>query len=213
MKYDGLNIVKAELTKMPALDSSKKSNWFYIVLYQIIICIFAINVFGLLGKIDAPFFNNLNAIFSASSSVYPGDTFTKEEKIKFVSQFFFGDALYVSGNTSLEFILPVQSDSVSVVGGVVKISMQNFDIVRAAEDGIVSKVGKAGDVKFVEIKHTNSITTRYVGLDYLGVNKNYIAQKSAPIGSIRGGITLEFSIIYKGKVIASTNIENGVLVW
>ncbi|MFA5758816.1 MAG: hypothetical protein WC942_05620, partial [Clostridia bacterium] len=190
----------------------ERNKFFNFILFQIIICLLSINIFSVLGKLDYPFFNNLNAILKASVSAYPGDTFTKEEKIKFVAQFIFGDALYVSGNSNIEFSLPLDSDNITVQNGIVKISVTSFSLVSATEDGIVSSVGKSGDIKFVEIKHTNNIKTRCSGFDYVGVAKNYITPKYSPIGTISEGV-LEFSIIYKGKTVTDLTIVNGEFVW
>jgi len=212
MKYDGLNIVQAQISKVEKVKV-EHNKFFNFILFQIIICLLAINIFSVLGKLDYPFFNNLSTIFKTSVSAYPGDTFTKEEKIKFVSQFLFGDALYVSGNSNIEFSLPIETEDITINNGIVKFAVDTFSLVSAAEDGIVTVIGKQSDVKYVEIKHTNNIKTRYSGFDYIGVSKNNITTKNSPLGTVSGGEYLEFSIIYKGKTVTDLTVSNGELVW
>lgn len=213
MKYDGLNVIEAKEAKVTH-TALKDGGFFYILILQIVICMITFNVLGFLSRSDYKPFEKLNGIFQVSASEYPGDTFTREEKIKFVSRFLFGDALYVSGSSALKFELPLKSGSITVGDdGTVKIVAEDFAVVRAAENGIVFKTGITGDLKYVEIKHTENIVTRYYGMDFLGVKENYVALQSAPLGTVTKGTVLEFSVIYKGKNITNSLISDGELKW
>ena len=67
--------------------------------------------------------------------------------------------------------------------------------------------------KYVEIKHSGNIITRYENLKIVGVGANFLVKSTSIIGSVEENSPLIFKIIKNGEILTNFLIEDGEIKW
>jgi len=115
------------------------------------------------------------------------------------------------GKENPELKLPSLEDY-ELNDGIFIFKAKNNFVVFSAGYGIVKSVGYLENgLKYVEIKHSGNIITRYENLKIVGVGANFLVKKIHIIGTIED--TFIFKILKNNKVVTNYTIENGEILW
>ena len=115
------------------------------------------------------------------------------------------------GKQNPELKLPSQEEYV-LDGGVFSYSLKQNFVIKSAGYGIVKTVGYLDNgLKYVEIKHSGNIVTRYENLKIVGVGANFLVKNIHVIGTSNEDFV--FKILKNGKVIENYSVENGEILW
>lgn len=115
------------------------------------------------------------------------------------------------GKHNPELKLPSQEEYV-LDGGIFIYSLKQNFVIKSAGYGIVKTVGYLDNgLKYVEIKHSGNIVTRYENLKIVGVGANFLVKNIHVIGTSNEDFV--FKILKNGKVIENYSVENGEILW
>ncbi len=99
-------------------------------------------------------------------------------------------------------------------GGVLTFKTKTNFMVKSAGAGIVVKIGmQENGLKFVEIRHTAEITTRYENLSVIGVGENFTLTHESVLGVSSERENFVFKIFTNGEIIENFSVENGEIKW
>lgn len=127
--------------------------------------------------------------------------------------FVFNEKSYFKSKGEVKLFLPSSESYVLDNGSFSFDSSKNF-IIKSSGDGIVKEVGTLDNgLKYIVIKHSNEIFTRYENLKIVGVGENFIVKNVNPIGTTSVDEPLVFAVYKNNKIITNIKIENGELKW
>lgn len=127
--------------------------------------------------------------------------------------FVFNEKSYFKSKGEVKLFLPSSESYVLDNGSFSFDSSKNF-IIKSSGDGIVKEVGTLDNgLKYIVIKHSNEIFTRYENLKIVGVGENFIVKNVNPIGTTSVEEPLVFRVYKNNKIITNIKIENGELKW
>ena len=127
--------------------------------------------------------------------------------------FVFNEKSYFNSKGEVKLFLPSSESYVLDNGSFSFDSSKNF-IIKSSGDGIVKEVGTLDNgLKYIVIKHSNEIFTRYENLKIVGVGENFIVKNVNPIGTTSVEEPLVFRVYKNNKIITNIKIENGELKW
>lgn len=127
--------------------------------------------------------------------------------------FVFNEKSYFKSKGEVKLFLPSSESYVLDNGSFSFDSSKNF-VIKSSGDGIVKEVGTLDNgLKYIVIKHSNEIFTRYENLKIVGVGENFIVKNVNPIGTTSVEEPLVFRVYKNNKIITNIKIENGELKW
>lgn len=116
-------------------------------------------------------------------------------------------------NKELKLVLPIECDY-TLENGVFSFKASENFTIKSSGDGIVKEVGvMENGLKYVLIKHSNNIYTRYENLKIVGVGKNFLVKNINCIGTSSVDNPLKFMVYNNDKIIENIKIENGEIKW
>lgn len=146
-------------------------------------------------------------IFNSFTDNY--DTTEKDSNIFFVSNFGYKNL----GNKLPVLSLPINEEFEKIEGKIVFKNLQN-NVVKSAGEGIVKTVGFLDNgLKFVEVRHSGEITTRYENLKIVGVGTNFLVKNIHVLGTGNGEENIVFYVLKGNKILTNYEIENGEIKW
>ena len=146
-------------------------------------------------------------IFNSFTDNY--DTTEKDSNIFFVSNFGYKNL----GNKLPLLSLPINEEFEKIDGKIVFKNLQN-NVVKSAGEGIVKTVGFLDNgLKFVEVRHSGEITTRYENLKIVGVGTNFLVKNIHVLGTGNGEENIVFYVLKDNKILTNYEIENGEIKW
>ncbi len=146
-------------------------------------------------------------IFNSFTDNY--DTTEKDSNIFFVSNFGYKNL----GNKLPVLSLPINEEFEKIDGKIVFKNLQN-NVVKSAGEGIVKTVGFLDNgLKFVEVRHSGEITTRYENLKIVGVGTNFLVKNIHVLGTGNGEENIVFYVLKDNKILTNYEIENGEIKW
>ena len=149
-----------------------------------------------------------NKIFNSFSSEY--DSSEKDSNIFF---FLFSANYRLLGTKPPKLHLPL-SDEYEAKDGKIYFKISSSLCVKSAGEGIVKSVGYLENgLKFVEIKHSGNVVTRYENLKIVGVGTNFLVKDIHIIGIGEEEVDIIFCILKNGQVVNDYQIENGEIKW
>lgn len=129
-----------------------------------------------------------------------------------------GNIFFVSNNFD-KFLgknkpsLKLPSDEEYVLeNGTFTFSLSKNFVVKSAGEGIVKEVGfLSNGLKYIDIRHSGNITTRYENLKIIGVGANFLVKNIHVIGTANNNFI--FKILKDNKILESFSVENGEILW
>lgn len=98
--------------------------------------------------------------------------------------------------------------------GVFSFNLKENLVVKCAGSGVVKSVSYLENgLKFVEIRHSGNITTRYENLKIVGVGQNFNVKEIHIIGTCDIETAFVFKILKNDKIVEDFSIENGKIIW
>ena len=115
------------------------------------------------------------------------------------------------GKQKPKLTLP-SNESYIIENGVVSFNLKENFVIKSAGYGIVKSVGFLNNgLKYVEIKHSGNILTRYENLKIVGVGANFLVKNIHIIGTSESNFV--FKIFKNNNLIDNIFIENGEILW
>ena len=149
-------------------------------------------------------FNGFNHKFSGY------DYGEKDSNIFFVSNI----KEYISLGVKPPSLFLPTSEEYEMNDGIIKFKITKNFFIKSAGEGIVKSVGFLDNgLKYVEIRHSGNIITRYENLKIVGVGTNFMVKNIHIIGSVEENQNLIFKIIKNGNIVKNYTIENGEIKW
>lgn len=134
----------------------------------------------------------------------------KDGDIYFVSSVFQGKNLGLNKPT---LCLPTDEEFENNNGVLSFKIKQNF-VIKSAGDGVVKSVGILDNgKKYIEIKHSGNIISRYENLKIVGVGANFLVKSTNIIGSCDENSNFVFKLTKNGQIIADYSIKEGKIEW
>ncbi len=141
---------------------------------------------------------------------YKSSEYDDRDNIFFVSNL---NQFISLGNNKPVLHLP-SGEEYEIKSGIISFNIKNNFVIKPAGDGIVKSVGFLGNgQKYVEIKHSGNIITRYENLKIVGVGANFLVKSTSIIGSVEENSPLIFKIIKNGEILTNFLIEDGEIKW
>lgn len=131
----------------------------------------------------------------------------------------FNDVVFTSAqndktlNKNLKFLVPVKSSKFESENGELKFFIDNSIMVKSCEDGIVCGMGVLPNgEKYLEIKHSPSVVSRYSNIDITGVVINQLVKKGKDVATAKLGEYLRFSVFVDG-VSQNLTVSKNLVLW
>ena len=114
----------------------------------------------------------------------------------------------------INLVMPFISNNVQVQNNGIDFVVDSNLVVSAAYEGVVETVGLSVDgQRFIVIKHTRSISTRYENIDIAGVRVGDIVTTGQNIATASSGNTLTFRVLINTVPASSYTITGNSIVW
>lgn len=121
---------------------------------------------------------------------------------------------YKNLGTKLPSLSLPSEEEYALENGVFTFNLKENITIKCAGEGIVKRVGYLENgLKFVEIRHSGNVVTRYENLKIVGVGENYNLKKIHLIGSCEEDYPFIFKILKNDKIYNSFLIEDGEIKW
>lgn len=119
----------------------------------------------------------------------------------------------ILGNKLPVLFLP-SNEEYQLENGVFKFKITTNLVVKSAGEGIIKSVGYLDNgLKYVEIRHSGNIITRYENLKIVGVGTNFLVKKIHVIGSSEQNQEVVFKIMKNGKILDNFELVSGEIKW
>ena len=128
--------------------------------------------------------------------------------------FVFNGEIFTLTNERPKLYLPSFEEYV-LEDGMFKFNLSDHFVIHSAGKGVVTNVGYLDNgLKFVEIRHSGGIVTRYENLKIVGVGINFIVKKTNILGTGEIENNFTFKVYYNNVLIKNikTN-EKGEILW
>jgi hypothetical protein len=124
------------------------------------------------------------------------------------------DAVIYNTEKNVNLIVPVLSSKTTVNNDNLEFIIVDSIMVMASEDGVVEEVGtQANGQKFIKIKHSKSIETRYSNIDIAGVVPGEIVKSGQDIATAKVGEIVRFTVLKNGSVAVGLKINKNKVEW
>jgi len=125
------------------------------------------------------------------------------------------NVIFTGSDKVLNFILPIKGAKVDIeMDGSISFIIGSSIMITSCEDGIVDNVGYSLDgVKFVKIRHTDSIYSVVENVDIVGVGVNDIVKRGQDIATAKQGSKVAMRLYQDGDQIINIKIEQNKIIW
>ena len=127
------------------------------------------------------------------------------------------DVIFTSGNLSgenLNFYVPIVGNYEILKDGTIVFTVANSIMVKAPEAGVISDVGITNNgIKYIKIKHSESVWSLIENVDIVGVKENEIVSRGKDIATAKMGEQVCFQLFQNNVKINSVKIESTKIVW
>ncbi len=166
-------------------------------------------VFYSINFINAEFYETLQ---TTMSNVYNpvNPLYNEHGGIFFTSS----KALQYNGEREVSFSLPVLSIKIEYASDYIEFTVGESVIIAAVDEGVVESVTTNEDgTKTVVIKHSKSISSKYVGLDIVGIVPGDIVKAGQELATGRVGSVVRFYVLKNGKPVTNLTISENKITW
>ena len=125
----------------------------------------------------------------------------------------FTNALVSTNN--LDFVVPLMGSNYEIsIDGTIAFEVATSIMVKACESGYVEDVGITNNgVKYIKIKHSDSIWSLYENVDIVGIQKNETVKKGQDIATAKTNSKVFFQIFNGDIKISNLKINAVKIVW
>lgn len=126
------------------------------------------------------------------------------------------NVIFTSGSVvgKLEFSLPILGAVVENNNGVLQFTIGKSIMVMAPEGGVVSECGSTLDgIKYIKIKHNESICSVIENVDILGVSQFEVVKKGQDIATAKVGEKVNLKIYENDVLIQNLVINQSKITW
>lgn len=193
--------------KNPIFCFHKKTMLFFIVLIFFIVLHFSL------------YFNNFNykrVVDSVSENIFHGFKFLEKEMSEDDGNIFFvsSSGEFINLGTKKPTLTLPSGEKYEYENGVFIFNIKENLTIKASGCGVVKAVGMLENgLKFVEIRHSNNVITRYENLKVVGVGQNYNVKNVNVIGTCEEESGFIFKVFKGGKLLTDIVVENGEIKW
>ena len=170
----------------------------------IVIIVFLFAFLIVVDNIKTQIANDIINNFKVVASSFSPKTgiFSDNDDISYVSYVF----NILSPTKEISFVKP--SKNPSMYEGEYEIVYNYTGLIFSSSDGIVKSVGFVEDEKYIEIVHSNGYTTKYIGVETLGVCANEQVKKNQALAMLKEDRECRF-ILFKDN----QKIKIGEVKW
>jgi len=126
------------------------------------------------------------------------------------------NVIFTSGNVvgKLEFSLPILGAGIENNNGVLQFTIGKSIMVMAPEGGVVNECGSTLDgVKYLKIKHTESVYSIIENVDILGVSQYDVVKKGQDIATAKIGEKVNLKIYENDVLVQNLVINQSKITW
>ena len=133
-----------------------------------------------------------------------------------------GHIIFTSGGAYKEFNtekevtvnVPVLTNKLEIKTDYIAFEITDNVMVMSCCDGVIEEVGNLEDnTKYIEIKHSKSISTRYENIDIAGVVPGDVVKPCQDIATAKTGEIVRFYILKDGEPVTSLSINKNKVEW
>lgn len=157
-----------------------------------------------------------NLIDSVSQNIYNSFNFNDQDTNENDNNIFFVFNLneYINLGTGKPTLFIPSEEDYTLEKGIFTFTITTNFVVKCAGTGLVKSVGyQENGLKYVEIRHSGNIVTRYENLKIVGVGENFNVKKIHVLGTCDEEEPFIFKILKNNQVIDNYTIENGKILW
>ncbi len=114
----------------------------------------------------------------------------------------------------LEFGYPVTFSKAEVENGQVNLEVSDNILIKAPEDGVVSKIGKTqNNVNYIKINHGGNVETIIENFEVMGLKEGAVVKKGKEIATAKLGDTVVFKVVADGVIVTDYELKDNVIEW
>lgn len=161
-------------------------------------------------------FEYKKVVKNVSENIFNGFSFGDKNTSEKENNIFFVFNLYEYinlGNKKPTLTLP-SNEEYEIDNGEFSFKIDNNLIIKSAGSGIVKNIGfLENGLKYVEIRHSGGIVTRYENLKIVGVGLNYNVKNIHILGTCESSQTFIFKVYLNGEIIKNLEVVEGEIKW
>lgn len=127
------------------------------------------------------------------------------------------DVVFTNGllsSENLNFYVPIVGNYELLNDGTIVFTVANSIMVKSPEAGVIKDVGITNNgIKYVKIKHSESIWSLIENVDIVGVKENEIVSRGKDIATAKVGDCVYFQLFENDIKISNIKIESTKIVW
>ena len=127
------------------------------------------------------------------------------------------DVIFTNGILSgenLNFYVPMIANYEISEDGTIILEVNNSIMVKSTEAGIIEDVGITNNgVKYIKIKHSESIWSLVENVDIVGIEKNQLVKRGQDIATAKLGEKVYFQLFRNNIKISNLKIESTKIIW
>lgn len=155
----------------------------------------------------------INEVFHIAQNVYNPvqPLYSDNSDINFASSTF---TMYLKKNEDVKLTFPVRASSFEEKGEYILFTADSSIMVLSPEDGVVVAISTTADgKKYIEVKHSEGLSTRLVGMDVTGVTIGQTVKQGQELATLDDTKQLMFYVIKDGGVVPKISVEHQNIVW
>ena len=191
-----ISVKKNEITINLRKKSRSYSGFSIFIIIAFLTC-FSLNIGDIknIGFSMAQIYNPVSSLYNDNSDVV------------------FTNALIETNN--LDFVVPLMGSNYEInTDGTIVFEVTSSIMVKSCESGYVDEIGTTNNgVKYIKIKHSDTIWSLYENVDIVGIQKNEIVKKGQDIATAKIGAKVYFQIFNGDVRISNLKINAVKIVW
>ena len=114
----------------------------------------------------------------------------------------------------VEFLVPVITNKITFEQASITFEITDSVLVTASADGVVENVGTLeSGAKYILIKHSKSLNTRYENVDIAGVVPGDEVHAGQDIATAKVGATVSFVVLYQNEPVENLVVRQNLVIW
>lgn len=206
MEYDVLRVVNLYRHHIVYRNASKR-NKIQLFVIGLVFALLSLTSFTI-GLADSSYSNVVQTTMNYFNPVNP--LYNEIGKIVFAG----GNSVIYNAEKNVTLSVPILSSNTSVNTDSIEFEIKDSIMVMSSGDGIIEEVGTlANGQKYISIKHSKSITTRYENIEIAGVVPGEIVKSGQDIATAKIGEYVKFVILQNDATVNGLQIKNNRVEW
>ena len=169
--------LKKNVIKIVVKKKSRPKGYFSIIFIMLFVVVFSFGSKDIksIGVSMSQIYNPVNSLYNDNSDI----VFTNGT---------------INGD-NLMFFVPIVGNYEIMQDGTIAFTIKNSIMVKSAEAGIVKEIGTTNNgIKYIKIKHSESVWSLIENVDIVGVEKNEIVKRGQDIATAKEGKIVYFQL-------------------